>query len=99
MDPIDCTNTANINADSWTPSFDVIGCEGGSFKQPPCTDLSDTVICPVGCYEIFDELTSASGDSAAYTTNLQTRYGTNCNYADYIINLHDNWNKPRVVYL
>ena len=98
LDPINCS-PGNVNADSWTPSFDVIGCEAGSFKQPPCTDLSNTVICPVGCYEIFDELTSASGDSASYTTNLQTRYGTGCNYANYIINLHDNWNKPRMTYL
>lgn len=99
MDPIDCTGTTNINADSWTPSFQIIDCGAGAFKQPPCTDLSDTVVCPVGCYEVFDELTSASGDSASYTTNLQTRYGTDCNYALYVINLHDNWNKPRMTYL
>ena len=54
IDSVQCTQQVNVNADSWTPNYDVIGCAGGSFKQPPCTDLSDTGVCPVGCYEIFD---------------------------------------------
>lgn len=42
---------------------------------------------------------SPSGDPS-YTTTLATRYdtsgGTSCNYYQYIINLHDNWNIIRM---
>ena len=38
---------------------------------------------------------SASGDSS-FATTLATRYGgVNCNYYQYIKNLHNNWNLPR----
>ncbi len=41
-------------------------------------------------------MTNPSGDSASYSTHLYTRYGTNCNYADYIIDLHQQWTLPKI---
>lgn len=95
IDPTKCTDASNINADSWVPSTDVISCQGGLFKQKPCSDLSNIVVCPQGCYGIYEQLTSPAGDPSSYASNLKARYGNGCNYADYIIKLHDNWNLKR----
>lgn len=91
-----CSGSPNVAADSWVPSTDVISCSGGAFEQAACLDLSDLTVCPQGCYQIFEQLTSPSGDPSSYTPHLQTRYGTGCNYAQYVTNLHDNWNQPRM---
>lgn len=67
--------------------------------MPVCSDLSSQTTCPLGCYEILNEFVSPSGDPS-YTTNLATRYdnsgGTTCNYYQYIVNLHNNWNVVRM---
>ena len=78
---VTCTNVANINGDSWVPSRSIITCQGGSYAQNACNDLSNTVQCPLGCYQIYEQLNTAAGDSASYSTHLNARYGTGCNYA------------------
>lgn len=50
LDPVLCTSPANVRADSWVPSRQVISCQGGTYAQTPCNDLSNTVTCPQGCY-------------------------------------------------
>ena len=88
-------DTTNVNADAWMPSYTLYECPAGKAKNSPCGDLSSTVICPLGCYEIMQEFRSASGDSG-YATTLASRYGsTSCNYYTFIKNLEDNWNVPR----
>ena len=55
-----------VNADSWVPTRDVESCEAGTIAQPVCTDLSDFVVCPAGCYEIYWELNDPAGDPVTY---------------------------------
>lgn len=74
-----------VAADSWVPTRDVVSCQSGSFSQPVCNDLSDINVCPSGCYEAYWELNDPQGDPDNYVTHLGTRYGTPCNYADFII--------------
>lgn len=52
-DAVLCTNQANINGDSWVPSRAIINCQGGAYAQNACNDLSNTVTCPLGCYQIY----------------------------------------------
>lgn len=94
-DAVLCTNQANINGDSWVPSRAIISCQGGAYAQNACNDLSNTVTCPLGCYQIYEQLNTPAGDSASYATNLNTRYGTGCNYAQYIIDLQQQWIMPK----
>jgi hypothetical protein len=35
------------------PSRSVISCQGGTYAQGACTDLSNTVTCPIGCYQMY----------------------------------------------
>lgn len=96
IDPVTCTNQANVNGDSWVPSRNVISCLGGSYAQNPCGDLSSTFTCPLGCYQLYDQLTNVAGDPTTYSNHLNLRYGTNCNYAQYVIDLHEKWTQPKV---
>lgn len=93
--PTACTVTALVDGDSWVPSRSLISCAGGSYAQAPCNDLSSTVTCPQGCYEIYQQLNTPPGDSSAYATHLNARYGTGCNYATYVIDLQQNWLVPK----
>ncbi len=34
------------------------------------------------------------GDSTSYSTHLNLRYGSGCNYAQYLIDLQQNWIMP-----
>lgn len=88
IDSVTCTNRANVVGDSWVPSRSVISCQGGSYAQNPCTNLSNTTTCPIGCYQIYDQLTNVAGDPTTYNSNLNSRYGIGCNYALYVIDLH-----------
>lgn len=91
---VNCDVTA-VNADSWMPSYDIYTCSGGKAQNPPCLNLSTPSTCPYGCYEIWKEFISSSGDNS-FATSLATRYGgATCNYYLYIKNLHNNWNLPR----
>jgi hypothetical protein len=70
------------------PSFTLFSCPGGKAKMSPCANLGDKTICPLGCYEILNTITSPSGDSN-YQNTLLSRYKlTSCNYYDYIKRLH-----------
>lgn len=73
----------------------MISCQGGTYAQSPCNDLSSTVTCALGCYEMYQELNIAAGDSTAYATHLNSRYGNGCNYANYVIDLQQNWTLPK----
>ena len=90
----DCDNV-NVNGDVWMPSFSLYSCPGGKAKMSPCANLSDKMVCPLGCYEILNTITSPSGDSG-YVNTLSSRYlKSTCNYFDYIKRLHEFWNVPR----
>ena len=43
-------NTINVNGDSWAPSYNLFSCPGGKAQNNPCTDLSSTTVCVLGCY-------------------------------------------------
>ena len=91
--------TVAISGDTWMPSFNLYTCPAGKSKMPACSDLSLQTTCPLGCYEILNEFVSPSGDPS-YSTSLATRYDTSgsttCNYYQYIVNLHNNWNVIRM---
>jgi len=82
---VNCNNI-NVAADSWVPSYALYSCPGGKSSNPACLDLSNFATCPPGCYEIMQQMESASGDSN-YSSNLQSRYGATCNYYTFIVNL------------
>ena len=44
---------------------------------------------------MYQQLNTPLGDSSAYATNLNLRYGSNCNYANYVIDLQQNWTNPK----
>ena len=44
---------------------------------------------------MYQQLNTPLGDSAAFATHLNTRYGTGCNYASYIIDLQLHWTTPK----
>lgn len=68
-------------------------CDSLTSPQPICANLANPAICPYGCYQINEEFNNPGGDSS-YATNLFTRYGANCNYAEYLIDLQDNYLTP-----
>lgn len=78
-----------VNGDSWLASYNVSSCTGGKAQNNPCLNLSVLNTCPLGCYEIMNQLLSTAGDTS-YSTNLQNRYGGNsaCTYYNYVKNLH-----------
>jgi hypothetical protein len=45
---------------------------------------------------MYQQLNTPLGDSSTYATNLAGRYGTGCNYANYIIELQDRWTSPKL---
>lgn len=83
---LNCTNPASVLADSWMPSYTLYSCPSGKSQNTPCSNLANTVTCPFGCYEIMNQLQSAAGDTS-YITNLAFRYGIDCNYYTFIVNL------------
>jgi hypothetical protein len=91
---LNCVNPTNVLADSWMPSYTLYNCPSGKAQNGPCNNLASTTTCPYGCYEIMSQLESAAGDTS-FITNLQTRYGSSCNYYTFIVNLENNWNVIR----
>lgn len=45
---------------------------------------------------MYQQLNTPLGDSSTYATHLAGRYGTGCNYANYIIDLQDSWTSPKL---
>lgn len=48
---------------------------------------------------MYQQLNIAAGDASAYATHLNSRYGNGCNYANYIIDLQQNWTLPKIASL